>query len=228
MINNNPVFVTACIEANNQLINELIEEIDSQPIETLRGKDRKQMYSFLKSLGKEPAPIIHRNFSKLLKVALIAVFILALLAIGLIAKPFKNFIYGQHNTYGDVVFSDDETTGDYFYASYFCHLDNYKLVKDERDKISQDIEYKDEYGNCIWITTMKNGSNFGFDTEENEIENLKVSGKDAIGVTNSDCIILVWSSGKYTTAICADVTEITNITMSDLIRIAETRKKSEK
>lgn len=225
MTNNNPVFVTACIEANNQLISELIEEIESQPIETLKGKEKKRMYSFLRNINRPPKVVVHHNFSKLLKVALVAIFILSLLVLTVVAHYSRNYFYSQHHTYGDVVFSDDETTDDYFYASYSCHLDNYKLVKDERDKLSQDIEYKDEYGNCIWITTMKNGSNFGFDTEENEIENLKVSGKDAIGATNSDCIILVWSSGRYTTAICADVTETTNITISDLIKIAETRKK---
>jgi len=226
MINNNPVFVTACIEANNQLISELIEEIDSQPIETLKGKEKKRMYSFLRNINRPPKVVVHHNFSKLLKIALVAIFILSLLVLTVVAHYSRNYIYSQHHTYGDVVFSDDETVAeDYFYASYICHLDSYKLIKDKRDKLSQDIEYEDENGNRIWITTMKNGSTMGFDTEKNEIENLKVSGKDAIGVTNSDCIILVWSSGKYTTAIGADVTETTNIAISDLIKIAETRKK---
>ena len=66
--------------------------------------------------------------------------------------------------------------------------------------------YVDEKGNRIFIDTGRNGDTFGFDTEKNGYEEIKINGMNAIAATNSDCLILVWSTGKYTNMITADVT----------------------
>ena len=225
MTNEISSFAEACKEADDQILETLIETIDAQPAEALKGKEKKQMHSFLKSIEKNSMPVVHHGFSRLAKVAIAAIIILSMIfVIAMASDSFRDYIIKSYYNGTELIFNGT-SDNDYPHASYDCHLKGYQLVENKKSKYSQYIVYSNEDGAQINILTDLNGAVIGLDTEHGDLQKVSVNGKDAFGIELEDVIVLTWSSGKYTTYITAETNEKSGISIDDLIKIAESRKK---
>ena len=225
MTNEISSFAEVCKEADDQMIETLIETIDAQPTETLKGKEKKQMHSFLKSLEKNPIPVVHHGFSRLAKVAIAAIIILSMIFVTAMASDsFRDYIIKSYYNGTELIFNGT-SEDDYIHASYDCHLKGYRLVENKNSKHSQHVVYSNEDGAIIEIETDRNGAVVGLDTEHGDLQKVDVNGNDAFAIELEEAVVLTWSSGRYTTCITADTDEENRVTIDDLIRIAESRKK---
>ncbi|MBQ0015053.1 MAG: DUF4367 domain-containing protein [Oscillospiraceae bacterium] len=216
----------ACIEANNQILDEYIAKIENEPMECLSKKERKQMVAFLRKLDGNSKKVKHIEIRKAVKIALVAIIVLVFFSIAAFAiEPFRDFIFSYFKESTDITFGVNENANDFLYAQYTYVPDGYKLVEDKQEKNCQSISFSNDDGNSIFIYTTKNKDSVSsLDTENDASGTTVINGLDAFYIIGDKGITLVWNSGKYHHSIFADYDKNGEITIEALIKIVESRK----
>ena len=99
----------------------------------------------------------------------------------------------------------------------------YTLEKEEHDRKHNYYLYADENQNELVISTMKNGSVVSVNSEGVGVQIVIIQGQTGFLTERDNGLILVWSTGKYTHRIVADITETANISREEVLRIASSR-----
>ena len=99
----------------------------------------------------------------------------------------------------------------------------YTLEKEEHDSKHNYYLYIDENQNELVISTMKNGTVVSVNSEGVGVQIVDIQGQIGLLTERDNGLILVWSTGKYTHRIVADVTKTANISREDVLRIAGSR-----
>ncbi len=241
------VLYEAVAIASDELIDDLIMTVENEPdpVFSKRYKKRKKeiiryaekqlrekdnvKYSENREKVVELQQITHRTFSKTLKYALVAALLLALCTVSAIAYVSHDnswdFIFNTAGDMTDVVFNDDTSTKGFLYGEYTYVPEDYNLVSNNMDKVSQNIVYENANGEMIMCTSSQNeGAVGGWDTENVVVEEVKIAQtikgayiKDDLTATS----MLSWVTGKYHHEIVAD-----NLSKEELIKMAGTRVES--
>lgn len=228
------LLISACSEAENQLLDELICKLDEMSGIALKRKSKKRIKAFLKSLDKtysETAVYDFAAFTKKynLKQTIKAVLVAALIAILLTATcwSFENErgFFGEITDIGTFfTFNKFKDNDDYLFAEYTYIPEGYVLTSEERNKRSQLLEY---HNNDLLLTidTYKKNNSLGIFVNSENAETGEVPVNDAIGYycINEDSTTLMWSTGNYVNVIMADNTE--GISVDTLLKIALSRTK---
>ena len=164
----------------------------------------------------------HRPGRRFLILAAAILLTLILLGSTIAVEPVRHYILNRFD--GTNIIFKNEYVEDSLKERFNYIPAGFALVKEEHDRLGNLWYYKDEYGNRLNITTSENGGNTFINTEGVGYEEVEIQGHTGLYVERpGDCLMLVWTTGKYHHAVIADLTETSRVTREDMFKIANER-----
>lgn len=151
----------------------------------------------------------------ILIVCCIAVTAVGVIKVDALRTRFLRLLYEPDALNSDIDFIGDKTN---YYADDYIHIsyipDGFKMTESSHEV---GVGYTFQNNNQYFTLDANNIETAGFnvDTEDMEIENLKIQNNDAIYLTKPRVNILVWSDDDTAYVLCG------NISKEDIIKIAE-------
>ncbi|NDO20068.1 DUF4367 domain-containing protein [Lachnospiraceae bacterium MD329] len=151
----------------------------------------------------------------ILIVCCVAVTAVGVVKVDALRTRFLRLLYEPDAPNSDIDFIGDKTN---YYADDYIHIsyipDGFKMTESSHEV---GVGYTFQNNNQYFTLDANNIETAGFnvDTEDMEIENLKIQNNDAIYLTKPRVNILVWSDDDTAYVLCG------NISKEDIIKIAE-------
>lgn len=151
----------------------------------------------------------------ILIVCCVAVTAVGVVKVDALRTRFLRLLYEPDAPNSDIDFIGDKTN---YYADRYIHIsyipDGFKMTESSHEV---GVGYTFQNNNQYFTLDANNIETAGFnvDTEDMEIENLKIQNNDAIYLTKPRVNILVWSDDDTAYVLCG------NISKEDIIKIAE-------
>lgn len=214
---------TSASDIEDKMVDDLLEGFEGQ-VHDFSQKHNEVMRRLFKEEQKSQLYQRMRTYSRRAAVILVAVITLSAVAISSVSAlrvRFMNFILERTQYDTDIKFTDN-TPGDdnYKFGEFTLEYvpEGFELKKNEplRNHIYLVFEKNQEFFN---FTTMDIGSSLSIDTEDANVKELTINGREALYSENDNIHILVWHDDETAYILTGNISE------SEFVKIAENIKK---